>query len=49
LAFDKSAAVKEYKDKIETLKKDKDSMARKVGELTLEKDFFLHLEILVFR
>jgi putative transposase len=39
LAFDKSAVVKEYKEKIETLQKDKDSMAKKVGELTLEKDF----------
>jgi len=39
LAFDKSAVVKEYKNEIETLKKDKDSMAKIVGELTLEKDF----------
>jgi len=39
LAFDKSAVVKEYKEKIEVLQKDKDSMAKKVGELTLEKDF----------
>ena len=39
LAFDKSAVVKEYKDEIETLKKDKNMMARKVGELTLERDF----------
>ncbi|MEA1920077.1 MAG: IS3 family transposase, partial [Campylobacterota bacterium] len=39
LAFDKSTVVKEYKEEIETLKKDKDSMAKKVGELTLEKDF----------
>lgn len=39
LAFDKSAAVKEYKDEIDTLKKDKNMMARKVGELTLERDF----------
>jgi len=39
LAFDKSAMVKEYKEKIEVLQKDKDSMAKKVGELTLEKDF----------
>ena len=39
LAFDKSTVVKEYKQEIETLKKDKDSMAKKVGELTLEKDF----------
>ena len=39
LAFDKSTVVKEYKEKIEVLQKDKDSMAKKVGELTLEKDF----------
>jgi len=39
LAFDKSTVVKEYKDKIETLQKDKDNMAKKVGELTLERDF----------
>ena len=39
LAFDKSALVKEYKIEIETLQKDKDNMAKKVGELTLEKDF----------
>jgi putative transposase len=39
LAFDKSAVVKEYKDEIEVLKKDKNMMARKVGELTLERDF----------
>ena len=28
-----------YKDKIEVLQKDKDNMAKKVGELTLERDF----------
>ena len=39
LAFDKSTVVKEYKDKIETFQKDKDNMAKKVGELTLERDF----------
>jgi putative transposase len=39
LAFDKSIVVKEYKDKIEVLQKDKDNMAKKVGELTLERDF----------
>lgn len=39
LAFDKSAVVKEYKDEIEKLKKEKNMMARKVGELTLERDF----------
>lgn len=39
LAFDKSTVVKEYKSEIEALQKDKDSMAKKVGELTLERDF----------
>ena len=39
LAFDKSTVVKEYKDRIEVLQKDKDNMAKKVGELTLERDF----------
>jgi len=39
LAFDKSTVVKEYKDEIETLQKDKDALAKKVGTLTIEKDF----------
>lgn len=39
LAFDKSSVVKEYKEEIETLQKDKDNMAKKVGELTIERDF----------
>jgi putative transposase len=39
LAFDKSAVVKEYKNEIETLQKDKDELAKKVGNLTIEKDF----------
>jgi len=41
LAFDKSTVVKEYKDEIETLKKDKDTLAKKVGNLTIEKDFLV--------
>ena len=41
LAFDKSAVVKEYKDEIETIKKDKDELAKKVGNLTIEKDFLM--------
>ena len=41
LAFDKSTVVKEYKDEIESLRKDKDNMAKKVGELTLERDLSL--------
>ena len=39
LAFDKSAVVKEYKDQIETLQKSNDNLAKKVGNLTIEKDF----------
>ena len=39
LAFDKSAVVKEYKEEIETLKKDKDMIAKKLGETIVEKDF----------
>ncbi|HHD75592.1 MAG TPA: hypothetical protein ENK95_02060 [Campylobacterales bacterium] len=39
LAFDKSAVVKEYKEEIATLKKDKDSIAKKLGETIVEKDF----------
>jgi putative transposase len=39
LAFDKSVVVKEYKDAIESLKKSNDDLAKKVGNLTIEKDF----------
>jgi transposase-like protein len=39
LAFDKSAVVKEYKDAIETLQHEKDSIAKKLGETIVEKDF----------
>jgi putative transposase len=39
LAFDKSAVVKEYKEQIETLQKSNDNLAKKVGNLTIEKDF----------
>ncbi len=39
LAFDKSAVVKEYKEEIETLQKSNDNLAKKVGNLTIEKDF----------
>jgi putative transposase len=39
LAFDKSTVVKEYKDEIETLQKSNDELAKKVGNLTIEKDF----------
>ena len=39
LAFDKSTVVKEYKKEIEDLQKDKDELAKKVGNLTIEKEF----------
>jgi putative transposase len=39
LAFDKSTVVKEYKSKIEELEKSNDQLAKKVGNLTVEKDF----------
>ncbi|MDQ7047408.1 MAG: IS3 family transposase [Sulfurovum sp.] len=41
LAFDKSAVVKEYKVEIEALKIDKDNLAKKVGNLVVEKDFLV--------
>ena len=41
LAFDKSSVVKEYKDEIDILQKDKDMLAKKVGNLTIEKDFLV--------
>jgi len=39
LAFDKSAVVKEYKDEIDILQKTNGELAKKVGNLTIEKDF----------
>jgi len=39
LAFDKSTVVKEYKNEIETLQKDKDLIAKKLGETIVEKEF----------
>ena len=39
LAFDKSTVVKEYKEKIQTLEKAKDSIAKKLGETIVEKEF----------
>ena len=41
LAFDKSAVVKEYKDEIEILQKANGDLAKKVGNLTIEKDFLV--------
>ena len=39
LAFDKSTVVKEYKEQIEVLQKDKDMIAKKLGETIVEKEF----------
>ena len=39
LAFDKSTVVKEYKDEIDTLQKEKDLIAKKLGETIVEKEF----------
>ena len=39
LAFDKSSVVKEFKEENETLKIDCDKLAKKVGHLTIEKEF----------
>jgi len=41
LAFDKSAVVKEYKEEIEHLKKEKDATAQKLGEAIVERDWLL--------
>jgi len=39
LAFDKSAVVKEYKEEIEQLSKEKDKIAKKLGEVIVERDW----------
>ena len=39
LAFDKSAVVKEYKEEIEQLKKEKDRTSKKLGEVIIERDW----------
>jgi len=39
LAFDKSAVVKEYKEEVELLQKTNDTLAKKVGTLTIERDW----------
>ncbi len=39
LVFDKSTVVKEYKDEIEVLQKEKDMIAKKLGETIVEKEF----------
>lgn len=39
LAFDKSTVVKEYKIELETVKKEKDLIAKKLGETIVEKEF----------
>lgn len=39
LAFDKSAVVKEYKDQINELEKQKDATSKKLGEILIERDW----------
>jgi len=39
LAFDKSAVVKEYKEQIKELEKQKDATAKKLGEVIVERDW----------
>jgi putative transposase len=39
LAFDKSTVVKEYKEEIERLSKEKDKIAKKLGEVIVERDW----------
>ena len=39
LAFDKSEIVKDYKTEIDHLKKEKDRMAKKLGEVVVERDW----------
>lgn len=39
LAFDKSAVVKEYREEIDQLKKEKDKTSKKLGEVIVERDF----------
>ena len=39
LAFDKSTVVKEYKTELEIVKKEKDLIAKKLGETIVEKEF----------
>ena len=39
LAFDKSAVVKEYKEKIHKLEREHNQLAKKVGTLTIERDW----------
>ena len=41
LAFDKSSVVKEYKQEIDELKKDKDATSKKLGEVIVERDFLM--------
>ena len=41
LAFDKSAVVKEYKQEIDELRKDKDATSKKLGEVIVERDFLM--------
>jgi len=40
LAFDKSSVVKDYKEEIEKLQKEKELLAKKLGETVVEKELF---------
>ena len=39
LAFDKSSVVKDYKEEIEKLQKEKELLAKKLGETVVEKEW----------
>ncbi|ASG68134.1 hypothetical protein CDV26_06800 [Francisella halioticida] len=41
LAFDKSSVVKEYKQEIDELRKDKDATSKELGEVIVERDFLM--------
>ncbi|WP_245806469.1 IS3 family transposase [Francisella halioticida] len=41
LAFDKSSVVKEYKQEIDELRKDKDATSKKLVEVIVERDFLM--------
>ncbi|WP_157671605.1 transposase [Francisella halioticida] len=41
LAFDKSSVVKEYKQEINELRKDKDATSKKLVEVIVERDFLM--------
>lgn len=41
MTFDKSSVVKEYKQEIDDLRKDKDATSKKLGEVIVERDFLM--------